>query len=162
MYVAEDAELGTPEVLRGLFPMMIAALIYEQLPHKQANHLVLCGAKTSGRAAIEKLARDLEPQFWDVSRGEHSRRGSPENDRDQEILYEILFRRLPPGYERAYTHEENQDERYRDVHAVEIRRADEDLVPRERLRYYREYGAEEYGERGPQEEQVVEYERALS
>jgi enoyl-CoA hydratase len=50
---AEDADLGTPEVLRGLFPMMIAALIYEQLPRKQANHLVLLGAKTKGQAAVE-------------------------------------------------------------------------------------------------------------
>ena len=50
---AQDAELGTPEVKRGLFPMMIAALIYEQLPRKAANELVLTGGKVSGARAVE-------------------------------------------------------------------------------------------------------------
>jgi enoyl-CoA hydratase len=50
---AEDADLGTPEVKRGLFPMMIAALIYEQLPAKAANELVLLGGKVSGARAVE-------------------------------------------------------------------------------------------------------------
>jgi enoyl-CoA hydratase len=50
---ADDADLGTPEVKRGLFPMMIAALIYEQLPRKQANELVLLGGKVSGARAVE-------------------------------------------------------------------------------------------------------------
>lgn len=49
----DDAELGTPEVKRGLFPMMIAALIYEQLPRKAANDLVLTGGKVSGARAVE-------------------------------------------------------------------------------------------------------------
>jgi enoyl-CoA hydratase/carnithine racemase len=50
---SDDAELGTPEVKRGLFPMMIAALIYEQLPKKAANELVLTGGKVSGARAVE-------------------------------------------------------------------------------------------------------------
>lgn len=50
---ADDAELGTPEVKRGLFPMMIAALLYEQLPRKAANELVLTGGKVSGARAVE-------------------------------------------------------------------------------------------------------------
>lgn len=51
---AKSAELGTPEVKRGLFPMMIARLIYEQLPRKQANELVLFGEKI-GAARAEAL-----------------------------------------------------------------------------------------------------------
>lgn len=50
---ADDADIGTPEVKRGLFPMMIAALIYEQLPRKAANELVLLGGKVSGARAVE-------------------------------------------------------------------------------------------------------------
>jgi enoyl-CoA hydratase/carnithine racemase len=50
---ADDADLGTPEVKRGLFPMMIAALIYEQLPKKSANELVLLGGKVNGARAVE-------------------------------------------------------------------------------------------------------------
>jgi enoyl-CoA hydratase len=50
---ADDADLGTPEVKRGLFPMMIASLIYEQLPRKAANELVLLGGKVAGARAAE-------------------------------------------------------------------------------------------------------------
>ncbi len=50
---ADDARLGTPEVKRGLFPMMIARLIYEQLPRKAANELVLLGEEVQGARAVE-------------------------------------------------------------------------------------------------------------
>ena len=60
---AESAQLGTPEVKRGLFPMMIARLIYEQLPRKQANELVLFGEKIDAKRAealgvVNEVARD--------------------------------------------------------------------------------------------------------
>lgn len=51
--VADDAELGTPEIKRGLFPMMIAALIDEQLPRKFATELMLMGGKVDGKRAVE-------------------------------------------------------------------------------------------------------------
>ena len=51
--VADDAEVGTPEIKRGLFPMMIAALIDEQLPRKFATELMLLGGKVTGARAVE-------------------------------------------------------------------------------------------------------------
>jgi 1,4-dihydroxy-2-naphthoyl-CoA synthase len=45
---ADDARMGTPEVKRGLFPMMIAALIDEVLPRKAAMELMLTGGEVSG------------------------------------------------------------------------------------------------------------------
>jgi TRAP-type C4-dicarboxylate transport system substrate-binding protein len=48
--------------------------------HLWASNLMAIGndawskVAAENRAAIEKLARDLEPQFWDVSRGEHAKR----------------------------------------------------------------------------------------
>jgi enoyl-CoA hydratase/carnithine racemase len=50
---ADDARLGTPEIKRGLFPMMIAALIDEVLPQKAANELMLLGGEVSGARAVE-------------------------------------------------------------------------------------------------------------
>lgn len=50
---ADGAELGTPEVKRGLFPMMIGRLVYEILPRRAANELVLLGGKLDGRRAAE-------------------------------------------------------------------------------------------------------------
>lgn len=49
----DDASMGTPEIKRGLFPMMIARLVYENLPQKAANKLVLLGEKTSGQSAVD-------------------------------------------------------------------------------------------------------------
>jgi enoyl-CoA hydratase/carnithine racemase len=50
---AEDARMGTPEVKRGLFPMMIAAVIDEVLPRKAAMELMLLGGEVQGARAVE-------------------------------------------------------------------------------------------------------------
>jgi enoyl-CoA hydratase/carnithine racemase len=50
---ADDARLGTPEVKRGLFPMMITALIDEVLPRRAAMELMLLGGEVSGARAVE-------------------------------------------------------------------------------------------------------------
>jgi enoyl-CoA hydratase/carnithine racemase len=50
---ADDARLGTPEVKRGLFPMMIAAVIDEVLPKKAAMELMLLGGEVQGARAVE-------------------------------------------------------------------------------------------------------------
>lgn len=50
---ADDARLGTPEVKRGLFPMMIAALIDEVMPKKAAMELMLTGGEVSGSRAVD-------------------------------------------------------------------------------------------------------------
>jgi enoyl-CoA hydratase len=48
---AQDARMGTPEVKRGLFPMMIAALIDDVVPRKAAMELMLLGGELSGAQA---------------------------------------------------------------------------------------------------------------
>ncbi len=45
---AEEATFGTPEVKRGLFPMMIAPLVYEAMPRRVAHGLVLLGDRLTG------------------------------------------------------------------------------------------------------------------
>jgi enoyl-CoA hydratase/carnithine racemase len=50
---AVDARLGTPEVKRGLFPMMITALIDEVLPRRAAMELMLCGLEVTGQRAVD-------------------------------------------------------------------------------------------------------------
>ena len=52
--IASDAaRLGTPEVKRGLFPMMITALIDEVMPRKAAMELMLCGGEVKGQRAVD-------------------------------------------------------------------------------------------------------------
>ena len=61
---AREATLGTPEIKLGIFPMMIARSVYENLPHKIANRLVLLGERLSAEEAqglglvIELASRD--------------------------------------------------------------------------------------------------------
>jgi enoyl-CoA hydratase/carnithine racemase len=48
-----DTKFGTPEVNVGLFPMMIGALIFRNVPRKKAMEMVLLGDKLSSVEALE-------------------------------------------------------------------------------------------------------------
>ena len=50
--MAEGAELGTPEVDRGLFPMMVTALLQRHLGRKRALELLLCGERIPAAQAL--------------------------------------------------------------------------------------------------------------
>ena len=47
----EDATFGTPEINVGLFPFMIMALIYRNVPRKKTNELLLLGEPLSAEEA---------------------------------------------------------------------------------------------------------------
>jgi enoyl-CoA hydratase len=49
----EGAEFGTPEINLGLFPFMIMALIYRNVPRKTANQMLLLGERMSAADARE-------------------------------------------------------------------------------------------------------------
>jgi enoyl-CoA hydratase len=49
----EEAKLGTPEINLGLFPWMIAAVLYRTLPPKIVNELVFTGEKVAAARALE-------------------------------------------------------------------------------------------------------------
>ncbi|HZU61756.1 MAG TPA: enoyl-CoA hydratase-related protein [Solirubrobacteraceae bacterium] len=49
---SEEARFGTPEINVGLFPFMIMALIYRNVPRKQANQLLLLGEQISAQEAL--------------------------------------------------------------------------------------------------------------
>lgn len=49
---ADDIQLGTPEVDVGLFPYMVTALLFRQVPVKHANRLVLTGQRISAEEAV--------------------------------------------------------------------------------------------------------------
>lgn len=52
--IAKDtAKFGTPEVNVGLFPMMIGALIFRNVPRKKAMEMVLLGEKLTAAQALD-------------------------------------------------------------------------------------------------------------
>ena len=66
---SDDAKLGTPEIKRGLFPMMIARSIYEHVPRKAANALVLLGETVRGARAVEYgLVNEVVPDVEVLAR----------------------------------------------------------------------------------------------
>ncbi|MET0614633.1 MAG: enoyl-CoA hydratase-related protein, partial [Thermoleophilaceae bacterium] len=49
----KSATFGTPEINVGVFPFMIMALIYRNVPRKKANELLLLGERISAQEARE-------------------------------------------------------------------------------------------------------------
>jgi enoyl-CoA hydratase/carnithine racemase len=49
----DNAQFGTPEVNVGLFPMMIGAVIFRNVPHKKAMEMVLLGDRLTAQQALE-------------------------------------------------------------------------------------------------------------
>ena len=48
---SEDATFGTPEIHVGLFPFMVSALAYRNLPRKKVNELLLLGERIDAQEA---------------------------------------------------------------------------------------------------------------
>jgi enoyl-CoA hydratase len=54
LIVAKDTvAFGTPEINVGVFPFMIMALIYRNVPRKKTNEMLLLGERLSAREALE-------------------------------------------------------------------------------------------------------------
>lgn len=49
---SEDATFGTPEINVGLFPFMVSALAYRNLPRKKVNELMLLGERIDAAEAL--------------------------------------------------------------------------------------------------------------
>jgi enoyl-CoA hydratase len=72
----ETATFGTPEINVGVFPFMIMALIYRNVPRKKANEMLLLGERLSAEEAreagiVNKVVPDGE---FDVAVAEWARR----------------------------------------------------------------------------------------
>jgi enoyl-CoA hydratase len=50
---SENATFGTPEINVGVFPFMIMALIYRNVPRKKANEMLLLGERMSAEQALK-------------------------------------------------------------------------------------------------------------
>ena len=62
---SEQATFGTPEINVGVFPFMIMALIYRNVPRKKVNELLLLGERQSAEQAlaagiVNKVVSDAE------------------------------------------------------------------------------------------------------
>ena len=62
-----DAKFGTPEVNVGLWPMMIGALIYRNVPRKKAMEMILLGERLTADQALDMglITRSVPPENLD-------------------------------------------------------------------------------------------------
>jgi len=67
----ESATFGTPEVNVGLFPMMIGALIFRNVPRKKAMEMIMLGEKLSARQAMDMgmITRQVPDKDFDTEVG---------------------------------------------------------------------------------------------
>jgi enoyl-CoA hydratase/carnithine racemase len=66
---SETARFGTPEINVGVFPFMIMALIYRNVPRKKANEMLLLGEQISAHEAerIGIVNRVVAPEEFDAA-----------------------------------------------------------------------------------------------
>ncbi len=82
----EGARFGTPEINVGLFPFMIMALIYRNVPRKKVNEMLLLGEQMSAEEAerIGIVNRVVAPAEFDDSRARLGREAGAEVAGDDE------------------------------------------------------------------------------
>ena len=90
----EAASFGTPEIDVGVFPFMIAALIYRNVPRKRANEMLLLGERISAAEAhalgiVNKLAAEEE---FDAAVGDWSRKLAAKSPVIMRMGKDALFR----------------------------------------------------------------------
>jgi enoyl-CoA hydratase len=73
---SEDARFGTPEIQVGVFPFMVAALLFRNVPRKKATELLLLGEQVGAREAerIGIVTRVVAPEAFDAAVEDYARR----------------------------------------------------------------------------------------
>jgi enoyl-CoA hydratase/carnithine racemase len=95
LIVAKDtARFGTPEINVGVFPFMIAALIFRNLPRKKATELMLLGEQISAHEAerIGIVNRVVSPEDFDAAVDDWARRLAAKSPALMRLGKDALFR----------------------------------------------------------------------
>jgi enoyl-CoA hydratase len=92
----EGARFGTPEINVGLFPFMIMALIYRNVPRKKTNELLLLGEQITAHEAerIGIVNRVVEPDGFDETVREWAERLAAKSPVMMRLGKDAMFRQL--------------------------------------------------------------------
>jgi enoyl-CoA hydratase len=97
LIIAKDgARFGTPEINVGLFPFMIMALIYRNVPRKKTNELLLLGEQISAHEAerIGIVNRVVEPDGFEETVREWAERLAAKSPVMMRLGKDAMFRQL--------------------------------------------------------------------
>lgn len=90
----EGASFGTPEINVGVFPFMIMALIYRNVPRKKTNELLLLGERIDAHAALEAglVNRVVAPEEFDAAVADWAARLAAKSPLLMRMGKEAMFR----------------------------------------------------------------------
>jgi enoyl-CoA hydratase len=99
----ESATFGTPEINIGLFPFMIMALIYRNVPRKRANELLLLGERISAAEAREAgiVNRVVPDAEFDEAVDDWARRLASKSPVLMKLGKDAMYRQLDMPFEDA-------------------------------------------------------------
>jgi enoyl-CoA hydratase len=92
----EGVRFGTPEINVGLFPFMIMALIYRNVPRKKTNELLLLGEQISAEDAerIGIVNRVVAPEQFDEAVSEWAAKLASKSPVMMKLGKDAMFRQL--------------------------------------------------------------------
>ena len=100
---SEDAGFGTPEINVGVFPFMIMALIYRNVPRKKTNELLLLGERLSAEEAREAgiVNRVVPAEEFDAAVDEWARKLASKSPVLMRLGKEAMYRQLDMPFDEA-------------------------------------------------------------
>jgi enoyl-CoA hydratase len=99
----EGATFGTPEINVGVFPFMIMALIYRNVPRKKTNEMLLLGDRMSAAEAAEVgiVNRVVPPGEFDEAVADWARRLAAKSPVMMRLGKDAMFRQMDMPFEDA-------------------------------------------------------------
>ena len=106
----EGATFGTPEINVGVFPFMIMALIYRNVPRKKTNELLLLGERISAEEAREAgiVNRVVEPDEFDAAVDDWALKLAGKSPVLMKLGKDAMYRQLDMPFEDALDHLRSQ------------------------------------------------------
>jgi 3-hydroxypropionyl-coenzyme A dehydratase len=104
LIVAKDtARFGTPEINVGVFPFMIMALIYRNVPRKKTNEMLLLGERISAREALEAgiVNKVVPEEEFDTAVDEWATRLATKSPVLMKLGKDAMYRQMDMAYDDA-------------------------------------------------------------
>jgi enoyl-CoA hydratase len=99
----EGATFGTPEINVGVFPFMIMALIYRNVPRKKTNELLLLGERLSAEEACEAglVNRVAAPDDFDTAVTEWAEKLASKSPVLMKLGKDAMYRQMDMPFDEA-------------------------------------------------------------
>jgi enoyl-CoA hydratase/carnithine racemase len=99
----EGARFGTPEINVGLFPFMIMALIYRNVPRKKTNELLLLGEQISAEEAVRIgiANKVVPPDEFEAAVNDWAQKLAAKSPVMMRLGKDAMFRQLDMPFEEA-------------------------------------------------------------